>query len=56
LIHHDDLAEYAAHLYRDLRHAEDMDYDAIIAVLPPNEGLGIAIRDRLQKAATPKQQ
>jgi L-threonylcarbamoyladenylate synthase len=56
MIHHDDLAEYAALLYRDLRHAEDMDYDAIIAVLPPNEGLGIAIRDRLQKAATPKQQ
>ena len=54
LIHHDDLATYAARLYHDLRHAEDMDYDGIIAVLPPPEGVGIAIRDRLLKAAAPK--
>ena len=56
LIHHDDLATYAARLYNDLRHAEEMDYDGIIAVLPPAEGIGVAIRDRLQKAAAPKQQ
>ena len=55
LLHHDDLAAYASHLYRDLRHAEDMDYDRIIAVLPPAEGLGIAIRDRLHKAAAAKE-
>lgn len=54
LIHHEDLTEYAIHLYDDLRHAEDMDYDGIIAVLPPAEGLGIAIRDRLQKASAAK--
>jgi L-threonylcarbamoyladenylate synthase len=54
LISHDDLATYAARLYHDLRHAEDMDYDGIIAVLPPAEGIGIAIRDRLLKAAAPK--
>jgi L-threonylcarbamoyladenylate synthase len=54
LIHHDDLASYAAHLYGDLRHAERQDYDGIIAVLPPAEGIGVAIRDRLRKAAAPK--
>jgi L-threonylcarbamoyladenylate synthase len=56
LIHHDDLATYAAHLYDDLRHAEEMDYDGIIAVMPPAHGIGIAIRDRLHKAAAPKTQ
>lgn len=54
LINHDDAATYAACLYHDLRHAEEMDYDGIIAVLPPAEGIGIAVRDRLQKAAAPK--
>lgn len=54
LINHDDVATYAARLYHDLRHAEEMDYDGIIAVLPPAEGIGIAVRDRLQKAAAPK--
>ena len=56
LIHHDDLATYAARLYDELRHAEEMDFDGIIAVLPPAEGIGIAIRDRLQKASAPKSQ
>ena len=51
LLHHPDPVDYAVHLYTDLRKAENMDYDCIIAVMPPNEGIGIAIRDRLTKAA-----
>jgi len=55
LIHHDDPATYAARLYHDLRHAEEKDYDGIIAILPPDTGVGVAIRDRLLKASAPKE-
>lgn len=53
LLHDDDVASYAAHLYNNLRQAE-IDYDGIVAVMPPNAGVGIAVCDRLQKAAAPK--
>ncbi len=45
------LVESAHHLYDDLRRADDAGVDCIVAVLPPAEGLGYAIRDRLMKAA-----
>ena len=48
-----DLARYARTLYSRLRDADDRDIDTVIAVMPPAEGLGHAIRDRLTKAATP---
>jgi L-threonylcarbamoyladenylate synthase len=47
----DDLVAYAQQLYRWLREADDQGASAVVAVLPPAEGLGHAIRDRLAKAA-----
>lgn len=47
----DDLIAYAHQLYSTLREADRRGVGTIIAVLPPAEGLGHAIRDRLTKAA-----
>jgi L-threonylcarbamoyladenylate synthase len=46
-----DISEYAHHMYSDLREADRCGVDVVIAVLPKATGLGVAIRDRLQKAA-----
>ena len=46
-----DLTDYATNLYQALRHADELGLTKIYAVLPPAEGLGIAIRDRLSRAA-----
>ena len=50
----DDLVAYARELYARLRDADDRRVAVLIAVLPPAEGLGHAIRDRLTKAAAPR--
>lgn len=50
----DDLIAYGRELYARLRDADDRGVDTLIAVLPPAEGLGHAIRDRLTKAAAPR--
>jgi L-threonylcarbamoyladenylate synthase len=50
----DDLVAYARELYARLRDADDRGVATLIAVLPPAEGLGHAIRDRLGKAAAPR--
>ena len=50
----DDLVRYAHELYARLRDADDRGVRTVIAVLPPAEGLGHAIRDRLTKAAAPR--
>jgi L-threonylcarbamoyladenylate synthase len=50
----DDLVVYAHDLYARLRDADARGVGTIIAVLPPPEGLGHAIRDRLTKAAAPR--
>lgn len=42
---------YAASLYSQLRQADVDKVDTVIAVLPPETGLGYAIRDRLSKAS-----
>jgi L-threonylcarbamoyladenylate synthase len=47
----DDLVEYARSLYAELRAADERGVEVIVAVLPPAQGLGHAIRDRLMKAA-----
>ncbi|MGH9134025.1 MAG: L-threonylcarbamoyladenylate synthase [Ilumatobacteraceae bacterium] len=47
----DDLVAYASRLYRELRQADALALDVVVAVLPPARGLGHAIRDRLTKAA-----
>lgn len=49
-----DLAGYARDLYSLLRRAETEGRQVIIALLPPAEGLGHALRDRLRKAAAPR--
>ena len=47
----DDLVGYARTLYGELRDADARGVTLIVAVLPPAQGLGHAIRDRLTKAA-----
>lgn len=47
----DDLVHAAQQLYADLRAADSGDLDVLVVVMPPAEGLGHAIRDRLVKAA-----
>jgi L-threonylcarbamoyladenylate synthase len=44
--------EYAQDLYAALRRADQLGLVAVVAVLPPVEGIGVAVRDRLQRAAT----
>lgn len=44
----------ARSLYSVLRSADAQHADTVIALLPPAEGLGHAIRDRLTKAAAPR--
>ena len=41
----------AARLYQYLRAMDDRGVDVILSIVPPAEGLGLAIRDRLQRAA-----
>lgn len=49
----DDLVVYARELYGRLRDADGRHADLVVARLPPAEGLGHAVRDRLTKAAAP---
>jgi L-threonylcarbamoyladenylate synthase len=42
---------YARHLYDRLRAADAMDVDVILAVPPAPDGVGLAVRDRLARAA-----
>jgi L-threonylcarbamoyladenylate synthase len=51
ILHYDDPTTYALSLYDDLRAADLRCREVVIAVLPPEGGLGAAIRDRLRKAA-----
>lgn len=46
-----DLVVAARELYADLRRADADGLDALVVVLPPAQGLGHALRDRLVKAA-----
>ena len=45
------MVTYALSLYDNLRAADLNGMHVVVAVLPPDEGLGTAIRDRLVKAA-----
>lgn len=54
LPHHRVASVYAATLYEELRRCDRDGLDTVIAVLPPDQGLGRAIRDRLEKAAAPR--
>ncbi len=47
----DNLSSMAAHLYECLRSFDDKDADVLFAEAVPEEGLGVAIMNRLKKAA-----
>ena len=47
-----DTAEYARSLYSALREADAKNLSLVVAVAPPPGGIGDAIRDRLERAAT----
>ena len=46
-----DAAGYAHDLYRALREADELGLDLVLAVAPPPDGLGVAVADRLGRAA-----
>lgn len=50
-LHFDSVQEYAFRLYASLRQADESGVDVVVALLPPDQGLGVAIRDRLRKAS-----
>jgi len=54
LIGSNEVNAFARDLYENLRAADREGADAIVVVLPANAGLGIALRDRLRRAASPK--
>jgi len=51
VLHYEDDNVYAEHLYSELRQADQDSIEVICAVLPSASGIGLAIRDRLGKAA-----
>ncbi|MHC1703927.1 MAG: L-threonylcarbamoyladenylate synthase [Tenuifilaceae bacterium] len=51
LSHHADLKEAATNLFKALHRLEDAEIEFIVAESVPEEGIGIAIMDRLRKAA-----
>jgi L-threonylcarbamoyladenylate synthase len=46
-----DTAEYARVLYARLREADSMRLDVVLAVPPPETGVGLAVMDRLRRAS-----
>lgn len=46
------LAEYAKELYAALRKADELKLSRVVALTPAGEGLAVAIRDRLSRAAS----
>jgi L-threonylcarbamoyladenylate synthase len=52
LTEHQDMAEAARNLFRQLRELDASNLDLIIAEKVPENGLGAAINDRLSRAAT----
>ncbi|MHB1487102.1 MAG: L-threonylcarbamoyladenylate synthase [Acidimicrobiales bacterium] len=46
-----EIGAFARSLYRRLRQADAEALDVLVVALPPDEGLGVAVRDRLRRAA-----
>lgn len=46
-----DVARFAQMLYQVMHQADAEGLDVLVVALPPDEGLGVAIRDRLRRAA-----
>lgn len=49
-----DPAGFARALYARLREVDIAGYDVVVVELPPEEGLGVAVMDRLARAAAPR--
>ncbi len=47
-------AEAAQQLYSRLREADALGWDPILVVLPPAQGLGVAVTDRILRASAPR--
>jgi len=50
----DDPREAAARLFAAMRRLDSLGLELIVAEPPPPSGLGVAIMDRLRKAAAPR--
>ncbi len=50
----EDAAGAARILYMRLREADEAGLEVLVACLPPAQGLGVAVRDRLARAAAPR--
>jgi len=50
-----DLVEAAANLFAAMRRLDEADLDAIVAHRVPDSGLGLAINDRITRAAMPSE-
>ncbi|MPY94898.1 MAG: threonylcarbamoyl-AMP synthase [Acidimicrobiia bacterium] len=48
------VGDYARSLYRRLHEADEAGVDVLVAAAPPPEGLGLAVLDRLRRAAAPR--
>lgn len=48
-------AEFARALYSTLRLIDEAGFEVIVAAPPPPEGLGLAVHDRLTRAAAPRE-
>ena len=46
------LAEFAKELYAALRKADELELERVVAITPAGDGLAVAIRDRLTRAAS----
>jgi len=53
LLAEEDPVGYARVLYARLRQADQLGLELLIAVPPAAQGLGVAVADRLRRAATP---
>lgn len=51
-----DEAEYARELYATLRRVDALGLDVVLAVPPPEAGVGLAVVDRLRRASAPKRE
>lgn len=47
----DTAPDQARALYRRLREGDDLDLQVLVVAMPPASGIGVALRDRLQRAA-----
>jgi L-threonylcarbamoyladenylate synthase len=47
-------AGFARALYARLREVDVAGFDVVVVELPPEEGLGVAVVDRLARAAAPR--